>query len=287
MKGHIRQFVSFIVSFVVFVSMIGCAQTGPKVVPLTDEMLKAQARAQNPTEALIDNMLSDSWYQDFIQQEGRKPVIEVVTFRDQLTDNLLHPRRSNPDLARIYQSNPAIRNVPPDWLPCLDRQSLNKLMQDYRASGRPDPFEIKNSLDPSRLDYSIFWAMDLRTQMCLNNAQLNKLAMQRQLLLTQRRNVVTQMALETESVLIHTRKVHVVSIGDRNILSYERYFSMRHAASNTVQQPGQVRGADFLLEVSLTSFRLLRIKTNEIVWSELVADAKKPFMQPMQTKTIP
>lgn len=125
-------------------------------MPLTDEMLKAQARAQNPTEALIDNMLSDSWYQDFIQQEGRKPVIEVVTFRDQLTDNLLHPRRSNPDLARIYQSNPAIRNVPPDWLPCLDRQSLNKLMQDYRASGRPDPFEIKNSLDPSRLDYSIF-----------------------------------------------------------------------------------------------------------------------------------
>lgn len=270
----------FVVPALIFT---GCVPATPKIIPVTPELLKQPD--QNPLHVLLKTMLEDSWYQEFLQNNGRKPVLEVVTFRDVLTDTVLHPRRSNPDLARLYAANPSIRNIPPDWIPCLDRMSLNKLMQDYRTSGKPDPFEVRNPMDPSRLDYSIFWALDTKTQWCLNNAKLDQLVKQRQALLLRRRTMTTRMALETESYLIHTKQVRVVSVADRNSLSYERYYTMSHASTRSVQAPGAVQGADFLLEVSATSFRLLRIRTNEVVWSELVSDARiQALSRPLSPK---
>jgi hypothetical protein len=119
----------------------------------------------------------------------------------------------------------------------------------------------------------MWWIFDLQTQHCITGLNTQKLFAERDQLkkdahktvVTERRKV-TQRAWGIQEELIQSGKVRLVSVSDRGVMSSERYFTMSHASSDSVQNPGHVQGADFLLEISRHMARLLRIKNNEIVW---------------------
>lgn len=87
--------------------------------------------------------------------------------------------------------------------------------------------------------------------------------------------------------LIRSNKVHIVTIRSRTLTQFERYFQMKHATSDSISEPGHVRGADFVLVYRHSAlpvssfqgdpqhlvgkiffrFQLIRIKSNEIVWT--------------------
>lgn len=164
---------------------------------------------------------------------------------------------------------PAFMNVPSDWLPCLDSFSSNRLVEYYNNRGTPAPVDNHNPY----VSFKMWWIFDVQTQDCIKGLDTKKLFTERARLkenahkaVAQNRKIVSQRAWSIQQELIQSEKVRLVSISERGVMSSERYFTMAHASSGSVQNPGHVQGADFLLEISRHMARLIRIGNNEIVW---------------------
>ena len=68
--------------------------------------------------------------------------------------------------------------------------------------------------------------------------------------------------------LLKLEGVSEVTVSDRNLLSKERLYTLRHASSETLSPPGHVRGANLVLLYSpgRGTLQLLVLETNEILW---------------------
>ena len=123
------------------------------------------------------------------------------------------------------------------------------------------------------VSFKMWWIFDVQTQDCIKGLDTKKLFTERARLkenahkaVAKNRKIVFQRAWGIQEELIQSEKVRLVSISERGVMSSERYFTMAHASSRSIQDPGHVQGADFLLEISRHMARLLRIGNNEIVW---------------------
>jgi len=229
--------------------------------------------SSSPTEGgFTHSFFSGTWYRRFTGKYNRRPVIEVVTFGKygSRTAAREQERRMNQERVGLKTKiPPAFKNVPSAWLPCLDSYSSNRLVEYYNNRGTPAPVDNHNPY----VSFKMWWIFDGQTQNCINGLDTKKLFAERGRLkedahkaVARNRRMVTQRAWGIQEELIQSGKVRLVSVSDRGVMSSERYFSMAHASSGSVQSPGHVQGADFLLEISRHMARLLRIGNNEIVW---------------------
>ncbi len=69
--------------------------------------------------------------------------------------------------------------------------------------------------------------------------------------------------------LLRLDGVNIVTVNNRNLLSKERLYTLRHATSESAALPGHVKGANLLLLYSPGRgfLQLLVLETNEILWS--------------------
>jgi len=218
------------------------------------------------------SFFSGTWYQRFSKRYNRRPVIEVVTFGKygSRTAAMKQERQmGQKEKGLKAKIPPAFMNVPPDWLPCLDAFSSNRLVEYYNNRGTPAPVDNHNPY----VSFKMWWIFDVQTQDCIKSLDTQKLFTERARLaetahkaVAKNRKIVSQRAWAIQEELIQSEKVRLVSISDRGVMSSERYFSMAHASSGSIQSPGHVQAADFLLEISRHMARLLRIGNNEIVW---------------------
>jgi len=256
----------------------GCSTQ--QINPSTTPDLRAKTSSNPPTSVsssptesgFTQSFFSETWYRRFTGKYNRRPVIEVVTFGKYGSKTAAREqerRMSQESVGLKTKIPPAFKNVPSDWLPCLDSFSSNRLVEYYNNRGTPAPVDNHNPYVP----FKMWWIFDLQTQHCITGLNTQKLFAERDQLkkdahktvVTERRKV-TQRAWGIQEELIQSGKVRLVSVSDRGVMSSERYFTMSHASSDSVQNPGHVQGADFLLEISRHMARLIRIGNNEIVW---------------------
>jgi hypothetical protein len=276
MKYSTRSF-SFLIP-IVYLIFSGCSTQQINSSTAPDLRTKTSSNSptsvsSSPTEgSFTHSFFSGTWYRRFTGKYNRRPVIEVVTFGkygSRTAAREQERRMSQESVGLKTKVPPAFKNVPSDWLPCLDSFSSNRLVEYYNNGGTPAPIDNHNPYIP----FKMWWIFDLQTQNCITGLNTQKLFVERDRLkkdahktvATERRKV-TQRAWGIQEELIQSGKVRLVSVSDRGVMSSERYFSMAHASSASVQNPGHVQGADFLLEISRHMARLLRIKNNEIVW---------------------
>lgn len=226
-----------------------------------------------PTEGdFTHSFFSGTWYRRFTGKYNRRPVVEVVTFGKYGSRTAAREQERKMSQERVglrTKIPPAFKNVPSDWLPCLDSFSSNRLVEYYNNRGIPAPVDNHNPY----VSFKMWWIFDSQTQTCINGLDTKKLFAERARLkenahktVARNRKMVFQRAWGVQEELVQSGKVRLVSVSDRGVMSSERYFTMAHASSDSVQNPGHVQGADFLLEISRHMARLLRIKNNEIVW---------------------
>lgn len=268
---------SFLIPIVYLIfSSCSAQQINPSTAP--DLRTKTSSNSpilvsSSPTEgAFTQSFFSGTWYRRFIGKYNRRPVIEVVTFGKYGSRTAAREQERRMSQERVGLKTkipPAFKNVPSDWLPCLDSFSSNRLVEYFNNEGTPAPVDNHNLYAP----FKMWWIFDVQTQDCIKGLDTKKLFTERARLkenahkaVAQNRKIVSQRAWSIQEELIQSEKVRLVSISERGVMSSERYFTMAHASSGSVQNPGHVQGADFLLEISRHMARLIRIGNNEIVW---------------------
>lgn len=237
-------------------TMVGCATTPPVAVQSTGGI-------ERPPD--VKGMVKGNWYKDFLSQHNRRPVVEVLTAGKygSRKDLEREEKRINGEIgkARPGKVSRVLANVPENWRKCLSNYSVQRLFQYSLGHGnRPVPRS------------EIYQNTGLLTRACIAQVNVNELqkeaAREKQIKkAAMSRHTVVMEGRQWQTDLIRSGKVRVVSVGDRGILSAERYFSMSHSKRG-ISQPAEVTGADYLLEVSRSDARLIRIENNEIVWSE-------------------
>jgi len=245
--------------------LAGCSTTPAPVAPLASPPVVQSFPTVNSLA-----MFDDPWYQDFLRDHNRIPTMEVVLFgrygSQQEYQHRLEEAREQ-DATSSNKLPPALSKVPAAWVPCLDNQTVARLndyyMNYHRAMGeKRDPVTWAS--------LNVWMSPGMRT--CVNNlgvkdfSRWKKLQHKKVMLVKNKRKNLEDLAWVIEGRILRSRKASVVSIGERGFMSAERYFSMKHASSSTAQEPGQVMGADVVLEVSRSLMRIVDVSNNQILW---------------------